>query len=481
MTTINDVKQTHPAYNKIKVRTEKVDHVCDSTVKNYATRYLPVPGKMPPMNPALSRSLEYIEQYNWQEEVVGAKYVNYLFRALFFGFTRRTLNAAVGALFRKPPQVALPPQIEYLVNNTDGAGMGLVQQAKELANGVWRHGRAALLVDMPRADGPISVARLQGGMGPRIMLYDHYSIINWKTTGEGEQERLALVVLKEEFDQDPDGFAHKKGERYRVLRLVDGVYVQQVWTQSGDDWLYEEFVPTEGGQPMGRIPFYPCGSVNNSINIQPLPLEDMCEVNLAHYRNSADLEESGHICGQPTLVVAPGQTMDGEQFARANPGGVVIGSTRGINVGAGGSAELLQATENSMIRQMMLDKEQQAIMIGAQLITQGSNQTAEAARIGSASDSSVMATIADNISDAYYDALRQCALFVGANPDDVQFTINRDFWARPMTAQDRQVWASDVMSGTLPMTAYYAALRRAGELPEEMTDEQIADELGGNV
>ena len=436
---------------------------------------------MPPMNPAQIANPGYLEQYNWQQEIVGAKYVNYLFRSLFFGFTRRTLNAAVGALFRKPPQVALPPQIEYLINNTDGAGMGLVQQAKELANGVWRHGRAGLLVELPRSYGPSSVAQLQGCMGPGFMLYDHYSVINWKTTGEGAQERLSLVVLREEFDQDPDGFAHKKGERYRVLRLVDGAYVQQVWTQDGDGWLYEEFFPTEGGQLMGNIPFYPCGSANNSIHVQPLPLEDMCEVNLAHYRNSADLEESGHICGQPTLVVAPGQTMDGDQFAQANPGGVVIGSTRGINVGAGGSAELLQAAENSMIRQMMLDKEQQAIMIGAQLITQGSNQTAEAARIGSASDSSVMATIADNISDAYFDALRQCALFVGANADDVQFTINRDFWARPMTAQDRQVWAADVMSGTLPMTAYYAALRRAGELPEEMTDEQIADELGGTV
>ena len=173
MTTINDVKQTHPAYNKIKPRTEKVDHVCDSTVKDYTTRYLPVPGKMPPMNPAQIDNPGYLEQYNWQQEIVGAKYVNYLFRSLFFGFTRRTLNAAVGALFRKPPQVALPPQIEYLINNADGAGMGLVQQAKELANGVWRHGRAGLLVDMPRTDGPISVAQLQGGMGPRIMLYDH--------------------------------------------------------------------------------------------------------------------------------------------------------------------------------------------------------------------------------------------------------------------------------------------------------------------
>lgn len=481
MTTINDVKQTHQAYDKIKPRTEKVDHVCDSEVKLYTTRYLPVPGKMPPMNPMLMESPEYLQQYRWQEEVVGAKYVNYLFRAMFFGFTRRTLNAAVGALFRKPPQVSLPPQIEYLINNVDGAGMGLVQQAKALANGVWRHGRGGLLVDMPKTDGPISVAQLQGGMGPRITFYDHYSIINWKTTGEGEQERLSLVVLHEEFDQEPDGFAHKKGERYRVLRIIDGVYVQQVFTQNGDDWLYDEVTPLEGGLPMQHIPFYPCGSVNNSICIQPLPLEDMCEVNLGHYRNSADLEESSNQQSGPTLIIAPGQSMDGHEFARANPGGVTVGATRGINVGTGGSATLLQADPNNLARTLMLDKEQQAIMIGAQLITQGSNQTAEAARIGSASDSSVMATIADNISDAYYDALQQCALFVGADFDEVQFTINRDFWARPMTAQDRQVWAADVMAGTLPMTAYYAALRRAGELPEEMTDEAIADELGGSV
>ena len=95
-----------------------------------------------------------------------------------------------------------------------------------------------------------------------------------------------------------------------------------------------------------------------------------------------------------------------EQWKEANPHGVRMGSRSGHNIGYGGNAFLVQAGENNLAKQNMLDKENQAIQIGAQLITPTQQITAESARLQRGADTSVMATIARNVSMAYTDALR---------------------------------------------------------------------------
>ncbi len=124
----------------------------------------------------------------------------------------------------------------------------------------------------------------------------------------------------------------------------------------------------------------------------------------------------------------------------------------------------------------MLDKEQQAIQIGAQLITPTQQITAQSARIQRGADTSVMATIARNVSQAYTDALRWVAVMLGKPEDtEVEFRLNMDFFLEPMTAQDRAAWMADINAGLLPATAYYAALRRAGVT--DWTDEDILNAI----
>ena len=123
----------------------------------------------------------------------------------------------------------------------------------------------------------------------------------------------------------------------------------------------------------------------------------------------------------------------------------------------------------------MLDKEQQAIQIGAQLITPSQQITAESARLQRGADTSVMATIASNVSQAYTQALKWAAAMVGAQDAEIEFRLNTDFFLQPMTAQDRAAWMADINAGLLPATAYYAALRRAGVT--EWSDADIQDAI----
>ena len=51
-------------------------------------------------------------------------------------------------------------------------------------------------------------------------------------------------------------------------------------------------------QPWRVIPFQFLGSENNDTSIDDSPLYDMAEVNIGHYRNSADYEEAAYRSGE---------------------------------------------------------------------------------------------------------------------------------------------------------------------------------------
>ncbi|EHO6159999.1 DUF4055 domain-containing protein, partial [Salmonella enterica] len=257
----------------------------------------------------------------------------------------------------------------------------------------------------------------------------------------------------------------------------DGNYRQRLFRFDAEGGAQEDVVeiyPDLGESLRGVIPFTFIGATNNDATIDDAPLLPLAELNIGHYRNSADNEESSFVVGQPTLFIYPGENLTPQSFKEANPNGIKFGSRCGHNLGYGGSAQLIQAGENNLARQNMLDKEQQAIQIGAQLISPTQQITAESARIQRGADTSVMATIARNVSQAYTDALRWVAVMLGKPEDtEVEFRLNMDFFLQPMTAQDRAAWMADINAGLLPATAYYAALRKAGVT--DWTDADIKD------
>lgn len=68
-------------------------------------------------------------------------------RAVFFNATGRTLPALLGIAFGKWPEVKLPPGLEHLLDDADGAGVGLINQSQSVVSEVLQTGRAGLLVD----------------------------------------------------------------------------------------------------------------------------------------------------------------------------------------------------------------------------------------------------------------------------------------------------------------------------------------------
>jgi len=401
--------------------------------------------------------------------------------AICYNFTKRTLSGMVGAVMRKEPEQTIPAKLEYLLENADGSGVGLWQQAQDTLGEIDSVGRGGLLVDAPNVQAATMAEQNAGLLNPVLAYYTAENIINWRTERVGSVSRVVMVVLREEYEYQSgqDEFSYLTGEQYRVLDVIEGKYRQRLYKFDQKGALLtgqaEEVFPQLGSLEPGVIPFTFIGATNNDHTIDDAPLLPLAELNIGHFRNSADNEENIFVTGQVMLTISPSDQFGVEQWKEANPNGVKFGARAGLNLGPGGSAQLLQANPSTAARQGMLDKEQQAIQIGAQLITPSQQITAESARLQRGADTSVMATIASNVSQAYTQALKWAAAMVGAPDAEIEFKLNDDFFLQPMTAQDRAAWMADINAGLLPETAYYAALRRAGVT--DWTDSEIKDAL----
>ena len=87
--------------------------------------------------------------------------IQYIKRAVYTNFTARTKNALVGAAFRKKPELEIPTELEYLIDDATGDGLSLEQLAKDELSNLLETGRGFFLVDFPQTDDGLSVEQVQ--------------------------------------------------------------------------------------------------------------------------------------------------------------------------------------------------------------------------------------------------------------------------------------------------------------------------------
>jgi hypothetical protein len=295
----------------------------------------------------------------------------------------------------------------------------------------------------------------------------------------GGQHLLSLVVLRETVDVDTeDGFGSEQVTQYRVLRLdASGVYTQEIWQQgkSVTELITPPFAPLNGsGLPWTVIPFQFLGSENNDTSIDDSPLYDMAEVNIGHYRNSADYEDAAFLMGQPQVFMAG---LDEQWVKLLEEKGIYFGSRAILPLPANGSAGILQAQANTMIKEAMDAKEEQLVALGARLIERGSAvKTATQADSDSAAEHSVLSLAVNNVSEGYTQCLAWMVEFTGAT-GEAEYKLNQDFTQISLDANIMAGLFNAVQGGCLPVTDFWQYLRDRGVINPEKDDDQIRDEL----
>jgi hypothetical protein len=425
-------------------------------VKKAGVRYLPAP------NP------------DDESEANLARYDAYKTRAVFYNVTQRTLSGLVGEVFARDPVEELPTGLDVVSEDADGSGLTLTQLAKRATRYTLSMGRAGVLADYPIVEGGISKADVESGsIQPTITVYGALHIMNWRTKKHKAKMYLTLIVLKEMYDTDDDGFIVTQKEQFRVLRLTDGVYTTEVYR---DGSLFNgPLTPVDAnGEAFDYIPFTFIGSENNDAEIDHPPMLDLASINVAHYRNSADYEEGVYMVGQPTPVFA-GLTED--WVSNVMKGEVRLGSRGGVMLPAGGSAELLQMAANGAAFEAMEHKERQMVALGAKLVEQKQVQrTATEAGIDNASETSVLSDVAKNVSAAIRFSLEVSARFSGDADAKILYELNTDFSIAHMSAQERAQLIAEWQGGAIAFSEMRAALRKSGVAT--LDDKKALTEIG---
>lgn len=398
---------------------------------------------------------------------------DYRERAVFYSVTGRTRDGLLGLAFKRDPDVSeIPARLDYLMQNADGCGISLYQQSQSAVLSVLETGRHGLLVDYSDALS-----------APVIKAYQAEDIINWRTEIVGGAKVLTLLVLHEIHEQ-ADGYETAAQDQWREYELTGGAVVVRLWrkTSAGTALVPDaagntETILSTGRGRMQRIPFCFIGAQNNDESIDEAPLFDLAHLNVAHYRNSADYEDSVWFAGQAQPWIS-GLTEEWRDHLEGS-GKQYIGSRSPFLLPQGGSFGFAQVQPNTLAKEAMDQKEHQMAALGAQLL-----ENSKAAKTATQDDNekeattSVLSMVVANVSEAYARAFEFCGEFIGqVFSPRAEYRINQDFTR--MTA-DPQVIAAIVDSwakGIYAKQDARAYLRRMNVIPADRTDEEIDSDL----
>ena len=410
-----------------------------------------------------------------------ARYRAYAERAVFYEVTKDTLQNYVSLAFSEDPTFE-PDGMDFLKNNADGAGKSIYQLNQTALDGLLKHGRGGFLVDHPTVEGDISLAQAETmGLRPTVVYYDALSIINWRVKKIGGEYRLSLVVLKEKTAvvDEQDEFQERVVDSYRVLRLDENnEYCVQIYSNQNDIVTGSDiYYPTKKGARWNEIPFMFLGSKANDWTIDQIPLEPVANANLAHFRNSAEYENSVFLCGQVQPVI---NELSEEWRDYLEKQGVIIGSSTVLMLPQGSKYELVQADPNMIAKEAMDAKFQYMQALGAKVLDKTiAVKTATEAANDAMTQHSTLSLCVANLNEAAEYVLKWCAEFYGSGFNAV-FAIKQDFAKGKLGLEDLKFYNELVIQGEISRETFYQ-IRLTGKVPEiSYEDEQARIELEKN-
>ncbi|HIK61206.1 MAG TPA: DUF4055 domain-containing protein [Planctomycetes bacterium] len=175
------------------------------------------------------------------------------------------------------------------------------------------------------------------------------------------------------------------------------------------------------------MPFTFIGANDITASPGPIPLLGISNSALAIYRGEADFRQTLHMLGQDTLVMigdAPGTDLEEEEPTR-------IGAGAKLNIAEGGDAKFIGISSDGLPeqRRALEDDYKRAIAMGSRLLENTASQaeSGEALRVRVAAKTTTLHSIALSSAAGLEQALKQMALWVGADADEVRVSPNTDF------------------------------------------------------
>lgn len=425
------------------------------------------------------------------------EYEAYLKRALYYNASGRTAQGLTGVVFRKQPSVVFPESKKSFLDNvgTVDSPKSFESFARMTMQEVITTGRYGVLLDTESTEDNAQ---------PYFSGYRAESIINW--TDE-------MVVLEEEtLEVSPnDEFELKKVKRIRVLDLTNNletdvnalqqmsidskpseqsenlVYRIRVYdiddaakaagvartnkaTDEDQYVLSRVIIPSIRGKHLNYIPFFFFGPIEPSAYCQKSPIEDVVDVNLSHFRSSADIEHGRHFTALPTLFVSG-----------VKKGTVLhVGSETAITAeDPNADAKYLEFAGSGLgsLKDAMEQKEQYMAVLGARMLEEQKKavEASETVERRVAGEMSTLAAVASSVEAGFEAILKRAAEWLGSIDAEVSVMFNKDYMPKSMEPQMLTALVTALQGGNMSWDTFAYNLAKGEIYPEGRTAEQEMD------
>lgn len=383
---------------------------------------------------------------------------------LFNAFGKTVLDMA-GRVFDKPVELSeAPAQILQWAENIDMQGRDLSRFAYDVFKDGFIPGVSFIMVDAPRRDGETTAAQAQSmGLRPYLVHLRLEDVLGWKTGTYGNATALSQIRIMEQIEEpsEKDEFASETVQQVRVLdRLDSGVQVRLFRKNDKDKWVLVDEYTTEASE-ITVVPFY--ARRTGFFTGEPV-LEDLADVNVAHWQSQSDQRNILHFARVPIL------------FAKG------IDEETEIKIGAAAvkardpNAELSWVEHGGQAigagRQDLKDLEFQMQTMGLQLLVERA-KTATGAALDAKKETSQLGSMADSLRDALEQALIWMMEYGGID-GEISVSVNTDFGVTAMTSQEMMALLMAVNTGNLSKATFIEEMKRRGALRGDLdTDAEI--------
>jgi hypothetical protein len=452
MVVVANIKTYHPCMEDYReawcIMRDTVDG--EDTVKEKGELYLPMKSAVRAMTDERLRSHTYL---------------SYMRRAEFPELVSPTIIGSGGMLTDQPPTIELPKQLEYLLEDADGAGTTLEMFHKKIVNEVLTTGRYGVLPG-PLDDGTFVLTG-----------YKAESILNWD---HDERKRVNFVVLDEtDWFRDPLNNTWSKKERFLELTIDEtGAYVAQRWNDEGAPEAEAVVARRPDQQALARVPFVFINTLGLQADPDDIPMYGLAKIALRIYRLDADYMQGLHMTSEPTPYVtgfdnATDAIANGDvptTIGAANlwilPKSATAGFLEFSGLGLGAQA---QAIEASLER---------AAVFGASMLTssQGAgDESGESRKLRLRDQQSLLRSVAKTTAAGLEQALRNIALWSGLDPKTVTVRPYLDFVDYTLSAQELTALVAGWQSGAYSKRTLFENMQRADMIPADRSFEDEED------
>lgn len=392
---------------------------------------------------------------------------------LFNGY-RKTSRDMTGRVFDKPVELAEGASQRLIdwCTNVDMQGRDLSTFAREVfEDGLSGCGVSYIMADAPPREGEVTKEQARASnLRPYLVHLRVEDVMGWRAETIDNVTTLTQIRIMETISEpDPeDEFDEVEIAQVRVLDLIEGAVYVRLFRESADgaQWVQYGEAYASQAKEITVIPFY---ANRKGFFIGAPLLDDLADVNIAHWQSQSDQRNILHFARVPILFGS----------GRQDDEPLVISA--GMAVTAAAPDAKLQWVEHSgqaigAGRQDLKDLEFQMETHGLQLLVTSGAQSATGEVLDAKKETSTLAMTADALKDALEQALIWMAEY-GGEDAAVEVNVNKEFGTAMLTAQDVTALLSAVNTGNLSKATFLREMSRRGFIRDDLNPDEELDAI----